>query len=113
MKRFIIILSVILWGCVTEKVVVVDNDDLYVQRRNQAPIVERRYRYYQPTPSIPYAYNDWWWRWNTPLYRPYQRPNVIIIQPKPEAPKQYQKRPDREGNGGVAIPLERRRGRIN
>jgi hypothetical protein len=97
---------------------VADGDDLYGGRRDSTKRI-RTYTYYRNVPSpTPYygGYDNWWWRWNSPFYTPYnsyQRPNVIIVQPKPEAPKQYQKRPDREGNGGVAIPLEKRRGRIN
>ena len=105
-------IAVLSFSCVTTKQVA-DNDDLYFSKRNRDSVVRvRNYRYYQPVSPYQYDYNDYWfWRWNSPLYNNWNRPNVIIIQPKQEPAFRYEKRPDREGNGGVAVPLPRRRGR--
>ena len=114
MKTLILILflCVLSLSCITTNRVA-DNDDLYFSKANRDSVVRiRTYRYYQPLPPYQYDYNDYWfWRWNSPLYNNWNRPNVIIIQPKQEPAFKYEKRPDREGNGGVAVPLPRRRGR--
>lgn len=87
-----------------------DNDDLYFSKENRRDSVVVRYRYRYIYPSEPTPYYDWWWRRGTIYsnpYIPYNRPNVIIIKPE----YKIEKRPNREGNGGVSVPLNRRRGR--
>lgn len=89
----------------------VDNDDLYIQKRDTIitkRIVKRyalNYNYYTP--------NYGWYGWGHSYGYPYQyyRPTTIIVVPKSEPEFKYGKRPDREGNGGVGVPLGRRRGR--
>jgi len=111
MKTIILILLLFILSisCVTTNHIV-DNDDLYFSEGNRnSTAVRPNYRYIQPSPNY---YDDYWfWRWNSPFYNNWQRPNVIIVQPKPEPRLRYDKRPDREGNGGIAVPLPRRRGR--
>lgn len=112
----IVILLILTISCQTTYVVS-DNDDLYPSKRNRdSVIVKYRYRdryIYTPTPTPFYNPYNWWGQsvpmWNYP-YR-YNRPNTIIVIPKSEPEFKYGKRPDREGNGGVAVPLNRRRGR--
>lgn len=91
-----------------------DNDDLYYSKQNRDSVVVK-YRYrdryiYTPDPTPFYDPYDWWWR-RGPIYgnpySPYNRPNVIIIKPE----YRIEKRPSRDGNGGVSVPLNRRRGR--
>ena len=112
MKNLLLLLFLILASCKTNYSVV-ENDDLYFSKRNRDSVVVK-YRYknryiYTPSPTPFYnPYNSWgqsvpMWNYH---YR-YNRPNVVIIKPE----YRIEKRPNREGNGGVSVPLNRRRGR--
>lgn len=103
----------ILTSCVSVSQVY-DNDDLYVTKTNRDSVVVK-YRYrdryiYTPSPTPFYDPYEWWWRRGSVhgnFYSPYNRPNVVIIKPYYKT----EKRPSRDGNGGVSVPLNRRRGR--
>lgn len=88
-----------------------DTDDMYKQTSDT--IIVKRIRR-SPKPNRVYYTSDYgWYGWAYSNGYPYQyyRPNVIIVTPKSEPEFKYGKRPDREGNGGVGVPIGRRRGR--
>lgn len=86
---------------------IVDNDDMYKQKSDTV-IIKRVVRYYYPTENYYNPYLGWNW-WGYPYQ--YYRPNTIIVVPRSQPQFKYEKRPDRDGNGGVGVPLNRRRGR--
>lgn len=96
-------------SCVSPNVVV-EYDDMYFQKYNRENYVpfRRAPRYFYQTPY--YGWNPYN-RFDVPFYHsPLYQPQTIIVIPKTETPN-YGKRPDRNnGNGGVNIPLNRRRG---
>lgn len=110
----LIMIVIILVSC-GSSTTLVDTDDMYKQDIKRDTIITKRvvrrirpyYEYY--TPNYRW-YNPY--TWNPPFYHaPFYQPRTIIVIPKTETPN-YGKRPDRSGgNGGVNIPLNRRRGR--
>jgi hypothetical protein len=91
----------------------VDTDDMYKQNIKRDTIVTkrvvRRVREYHDY----YTANYGWYGRNYLYGYPYQyyRPATVIVVPKSEPQFKYGKRPDREGNGGVGVSINRRRGR--
>jgi hypothetical protein len=107
----LILLALISASCKSSSVVV-ENDDMYFQKHNRENYIPyRRVPRYYDTP-----YYGWYnpYTWNAPFYHnhsPLYQPRTIIVIPKAET-HSYGKRPDRSsGNGGVNIPLNRKRGR--
>jgi hypothetical protein len=114
MKTLILILflCVLSLSCITTNRVV-DNDDLYFNSKTRDTIQTKRVIRNTRWNHVYYTPNYGWYGMGYSYGYPYNwyRPQVIIVQPKPEPTFKYGKRPDREGNGGVGVPLNRRRGR--
>lgn len=106
----IVLLLLEMTACVQTQILT-DTDDMYKQTSDTA-IIKRPKR--SPKPNRVYYTPDYgWYGWAYSNGYPYQyyRPTTIIVIPKSEPQFKYGKRPDREGNGGVGVPLNRRRGR--
>lgn len=108
----LIMIVIILVSC-SSSTTLVDTDDMYKQDIKRDTIITKRVvRRIRPYHDY-YTPNYGWYGLGYTYGYPYQyyRPNTIIVVPKPEPQFKYGKRPDREGNGGVGVPLGRRRGR--
>jgi hypothetical protein len=113
MKTLLFILIAVLSHACISVTNITDTDDLYFSSHANDTIISKRVVRSPKWNTTYYTPNYGWYGMGYNYGYPYNwyRPQVIIVQPKPEPDFRYGKRPDREGNSGVAVPLNRRRGR--
>lgn len=94
MKKLLLFIVVLLSSCSTNTVLV-DNDDMYINKRDS--LVVRRTRVYRAPTEIYYGPNYGWnyWDYNMNPFRFYPPRQVIIIERNNNF--NYGKRPTREG----------------
>jgi hypothetical protein len=109
MIRLILIL-LIMSSCVSVRDVS-DGDDLYFSSHPHDTIISKRVIHYPKWNRTYYTPSYGWYGMGYDYGYPYNwyRPKVIIVQPKPDQDFRYGKRPDRDGNGGIRIPIRRGR----